>query len=286
MPELPEVETIKNELLPYVMGRTITDVAVFWDKTVRQPSLEEFRSRIKGQKITGLSRRGKYLIFSLSGGEVLVLHLRMTGSLLVKPVSSDPDKFDRAIIYLDGDTALHFRDPRKMGRIWLAADANTVLPELGPEPLSPEFTAEVLRQRLSQRSAPIKAILIDQEFIAGIGNMYADEALFAARIHPLRPANSLSRAEVNRLYRAIQRILCAAIVNKGASVENYYRPSGELGTAHYQFQVAHRLGGERCPVCGTPIERIAVRNRGTYFCPKCQPLMIGKQEKGVKDEHR
>lgn len=271
MPELPEVETIKNELLPYVIGRNISDVAVLSDKTVGQPSVAEFRCRLIGQRILGLTRRGKYLIFNLSGGETLIIHLRMTGSLLLKPNSAAPDKFDRAVIYLDGKNALHFRDPRKMGRMWLAADAGCVINKLGPEPLVADFTPEILRGRLSKRSAPIKAVLIDQDFVAGIGNMYADEALFAARIHPLRPGNRLSPEEVDKLYRAIQRILWTAIENKGASVESYFRPGGELGTAHYQFQVAHRLGGECCPVCGTPIERIAVRNRGTYFCPKCQP---------------
>ena len=270
MPELPEVETIRSELLPYGVGRQISAVTLFWDGIVRQPSVAEFRSRLVGQRITGLSRRAKYLIFNLSGGGVLIIHLRMTGSLLLKSSSSEPDKFIRAIIYLGGDTTIHFRDPRKFGRMWLAEDAASVLPELGPEPLVADFTPQILAQRLGKRSAPIKALLFDQSFIAGIGNMYADEALFAAKIHPLRSGKSLSREEVERLYRAMQQVLRAAINDKGASVENYFRPGGELGTAHFQFQVAHRLSGEFCPVCGTPIERIPVRNRGTYFCPRCQ----------------
>ena len=271
MPELPEVETIRRELLPHVVGRNITGITLFWDGIVRQPPVERFRSYLIGQKITGIARRGKYLFFSLSGGKVLVIHLKMTGSLLLKPALSEPEKFIRAILHLDKETELHFRDPRKFGAMWLMGDTNSIVGELGPEPLETGFTPQVLAQRLAKRTAQIKALLCDQTFIAGIGNMYADEALFAARIHPLRSAGCLSQDEVERLHRAIQQVLWSAIGNKGASVDTYFRPDGTPGTAHFQFQVAHRLSGELCPVCGTPIERILVRNRGTYFCPKCQP---------------
>jgi formamidopyrimidine-DNA glycosylase len=270
MPELPEVETVKNELMPHVIGQCITGVTLFWEGIVRQPSVEEFRSRLIGQRIVGLSRRGKYLIFSLTSDEVLVMHLKMTGSLLLKPVSAQTERFIRAIVHLD-DASLYFRDPRKFGRIWLVADAADVTGRLGPDPLEADFTPEILAQRLSDRSAPIKAVLCDQSFIAGIGNMYADEALFAAKIHPLRAGKSLTKDEVERLYGAMQRVLRAAIGEKGASVDTYFRPSGEIGTAHFHFRVAHRLGGKLCSVCGTPIERIPIRNRGSYFCPKCQP---------------
>jgi formamidopyrimidine-DNA glycosylase len=272
MPELPEVETIKNELDPHVVGRVINGVTLFWGGIVRQPTANEFLSRIRGRRILGLARRGKYLIFNLDGGEALIVHLKMTGSLLLKPDSSEADRFIRAIIHLDGGTELYFRDPRKFGVMWLTGDVSSVVGELGPEPLVADFTPEVLAQRLKNRSAPIKALLCDQSVIAGIGNMYADEALFAAKIHPLRLGRSLSRDEVERLHSAIQKVLWAAIGNKGASVDSYIRPGGELGTAHYEFQVAHRLGGELCPLCGSPIERIPVRNRGTYFCPGCQPI--------------
>jgi len=270
MPELPEVETIKNELMPHILGRQVTGITLFWDGIVRQPSVEEFRSRLSGQRITGVTRRGKYVIFSLTSNEVLIIHLKMSGSLLLKPASTEPDKFVRAMLYLDGETGLHFRDPRKFGAMWLAKDKNEIVGKLGPEPLEDSFTPQVLAQRLNNRTAPIKALLCDQSFIAGIGNMYADEALFTARIHPLRLGGSLSRDEIERLHSAIKQVLWAAIGNKGASIVNYYRPSGELGTAHFEFRVAHRRG-ETCPVCGTPIKRIVVRNRGTYFCPKCQP---------------
>lgn len=271
MPELPEVETIKNELIPHILGRRVDGVTLFWEGIVQRPSVEEFYSRFIGQEITGLTRRGKYLIFSLTSGEVFVIHLRMTGSLLVSQNSSDLPQYTRAIVHLDSDTNILFRDPRKFGIMWLVENADFITTKLGPEPLEAEFTPHLLSQRLRNRIAPLKALLLDQAFVAGIGNMYADEALFFAGIHPLRPGGSLSLAEVERLHRAIQRVLCAAISNKGASVENYFRPDGTLGTAHFQFQVAHRLSGKLCSVCGTPIERITVRNRGTYFCPHCQP---------------
>jgi len=155
--------------------------------------------------------------------------------------------------------------------MWLVENTDAIVGKLGPEPLESNFTPQVLAQRLNNRTAPIKALLCDQKAIAGIGNMYADEALFAAKIYPLRSGKSLSPEEVERLHRAIQQLLWAAIDNKGASVENYFRPDGTLGTAHFQFQVAHRLSGKSCPVCGTPIERKPIRNRGSYFCPCCQP---------------
>jgi len=267
MPELPEVETIKNELLPYVVGHRISGVTLFWDGIVRRPSVNEFCSHLVGQRIVGLARRGKYLIFSLTSSEVLIIHLKMTGSLLLKP----PDKFIRAILYLDKESGLYFRDPRKLGVMWLVEDASSVIGKLGPEPLEADFTPQLLAQRLNNRIAPIKAILCDQSFIAGIGNMYADEALFAARIHPKRSGKSLSKDEITRLHRSIQQVLWSAINDKGASVDTYFRPGGEVGTAHFQFQVAHRLSGKFCPVCGTAIERLPIRNRGSYFCPKCQP---------------
>jgi len=265
MPELPEVETIKNELAPHIIGHTITDVTLFDEKLVRQPSVAEFCSRLVGQRITNVSRRGKYLIIDLASGEALIIHLKMTGSLLLKP----PDRFARAIIQLDGGTKLYFRDPRKFGAMWLVADKNTIINKLGPEPLAAGFTAKVLAKTLSGRMAPIKALLCDQGLVVGIGNMYADEALFLARIHPLRSGKSLSAEEIERLHRAIRQVLATAINNKGASVDTYFRPDGQLGTAHFEFKVAHGRG-KNCPNCGTLLERLSIRNRGSYFCPKCQ----------------
>jgi len=257
--------------MPHIIGRTLTGVTLFWDGIVRQPSVADFCSRLIGQKITGLARNGKYIIVSLTGDDLLIIHLKMSGSLLISRDSSAPPKYTRAIIHLNRGTNIFFRDPRKFGAMWLVGDKNTIVGKLGPEPLEDNFTPQVLAQRLKNRTAPIKALLYDQSFIAGIGNMYADEALFAAKIHPLKPAGSLSPDEVERLHSAIQQVLWSAIGNKGASVDTYFRPDGTLGTAHSEFKVAH-CGGKRCPNCGTPIERIAVRNRGTYFCPKCQML--------------
>jgi len=270
MPELPEVETIKNELIPHVVGRRIAGVSLLWNRTVRQPTAQDFCLRLIEQEIKEVTRRGKYLIFNLTSGETLIIHLKMSGSLLLKSASAEPDKFTRAIIYLDDENALFFRDPRKFGAMWLVEDTNTIVGKLGPEPLEAGFTPQMLAQLLGNRTAPIKALLCDQGFVAGIGNMYADEALFAAGIHPLRQGKSLSRDEIDRLHRAIQQVLRVAISNKGASVNTYFRPGGEQGTAHSEFKVAH-CGGKPCPACGIPVQRIPIRNRGSYFCPICQP---------------
>jgi formamidopyrimidine-DNA glycosylase len=267
MPELPEVETIKNELLPHVLDRTITGVELFWERIVRRPPIEEFLALVIGQRITRLFRRGKYLFFHLSGRHVLVMHMKMTGSLLVNPTDV---RFTRAILHLDNGVDIHFWDPRKFGVMWLEDDESLVTGRLGPEPLDEMFTPEMLTNVLRNRTAPIKPILLDQTIIAGIGNMYADESLFEAKIHPLRQAGSLSPEEIRRLHSSIRRVLQRALIKKGASVRNYIRPDGTPGTAHDEFSVAHGTG-KTCPHCGAHIERIIVRGRGTYLCPKCQP---------------
>ena len=267
MPELPEVETIKNELSPHIIGRRFTKVAIYDTKPVRQPSPEEFGRKLVGHKINSLERRGKYLIFHLSNGKALIMHFRMSGALLLNP--AQPDRYARVIFYLDNNDQLVFTDRRRLGALWLVENKQAIIGKLGPEPLVPEFTTNTLAERLAKRQAPIKAVLLDQSVLAGIGNMYADEALFAARIHPMRKANSLSPKEIRNLHRTIVDVLRSAIDNKGASVDTYKRPDGELGTAHSNFRVAHR-GGETCPICYTPIQRLAIRNRGSYFCPNCQ----------------
>ncbi len=272
MPELPEVETIKNDLRPEVEGRRFTDVSIFWPRMVLQPSVEELRQRLAGQVIREVARRGKYLIFRLSGGESLILHMRMTGSLLLKrdnDAAAEPNQYVRAIFTLDNGLKLLFCDRRKLGTVALARDERALDDKLGPEPFNTSFTPKTLRERLSNRKAPIKAMLCDQKLVAGIGNMYADEALFLANIHPLRIASSLSQGEVKRLHQAIRDVLNRAISNAGATFSDYRRPSGEQGKQQYAFYVAHR-GGQTCKVCATPIERIPIRNRGTYFCPGCQ----------------
>ena len=272
MPELPEVETIKNELAPWVVGQSFTQVTILDTELVCGGSAEEVRRGLIGQKVESLGRRGKYLIFHLSNGRSLIIHLRMTGSLLLNP--KEVERYARAVFHLSNGHRLVFRDRRRLGLIWLVDDADTVVGKLGPEPLDENFTPGILGQRLSRRRIPVKAALLDQGIVAGIGNMYADEALFAARIHPLRKADALSPAEVRALHNCIRRVLEAAISSKGASVDTYVRPEGELGTADFDFKVAHR-GGEPCPICGSTIERLPVQSRGTCFCPRCQPFGSG-----------
>jgi len=273
MPELPEVETIRNELAPWVVGQSFTKITITDARLVCGCSTREVRRGLIGQKIQSLERRGKYLIFHLSNGRSMIIHLRMTGSLLLNPEGTD--RYARAVFHLANGHRFVFNDRRRLGVLWLVDDADTVVGKLGPEPLHKRFTARILEQRLSRHHIPMKAALLDQCIVAGIGNMYADEALFAARIHPLRKTDDLSSAEVRTLHDCIRRILRVAIGSKGASVDTYVRPEGELGTAHFDFKIAHK-GGEPCPVCGCPIERIPVQNRGTYFCPRCQPLSPGR----------
>ncbi|HEX9897350.1 MAG TPA: DNA-formamidopyrimidine glycosylase [Dehalococcoidales bacterium] len=268
MPELPEVETVKNELAPHVIGHTITNITPVWAGIVKEIPVEEFAGRVTGQKITTLSRHGKYLLFHLSSGDKLVVHLKMTGSLILG--ASEPPQYTRAIIHLDNGQNIYFRDPRKFGVLKLIKDVSEVESKLGPEPFDRDFTVKVFAERLKNRTSPIKALLLDQKFLAGVGNMYADEALFAARIHPARISGSLTTEEIARLHRAIRQVLKAGINNRGASIVTYYHPDGSTGTAHFQFNVAHGMR-ETCKVCGTRIKRIVVRGRGTYYCPKCQP---------------
>ncbi len=269
MPELPEVETVKNELSPKVLGKRITNITLNWDGIVKAPSISQFRHQLVGQIITEIFRRGKYLFFRLSNDQLLIIHLKMTGSLLFQPLANDHDRFIRAIIHLDDGTGIYFRDPRKFGVLRLTNDTTHITRKLGPEPLASGFTPQVLLKRLTKRRASIKSLLLDQKFVAGIGNMYADEILFTSKIHPLRVGNNLTHGEILRLHQAVQQVLQAGISNKGASERSYFLPSGAKGTAHFHFQVAHRRN-QACPVCGTLIQRLVVRNRGTYFCPKCQ----------------
>ena len=269
MPELPEVETIKNEISPKLIGRHIKEIILLWDGIVKLPSVEEFKTKLTGRKIRDLNRRGKYLLVGLNYADTLIIHLKMSGSLLIASENTEVPKYTRAILKLDDGNVVYFRDPRKFGRMWLVGDIDTVVGKLGPEALSRELSPKRLAEIMSKRKAPIKALLCDQGLIAGIGNLYADEALFEAKIHPMRTGESLTQDEIIGLHKAIREVLLAGIKNKGASIVNYYRPDGTTGTAHCEFRVAHRKG-ETCFVCGTPIQRIVVRGRGTYFCPKCQ----------------
>ena len=264
MPELPEVETIKNELAPKITGRRFLRAEVLYPRAVRYPSPEAFCQGLARKRVLGLERRGKYLVFSLEGRKSLIIHLRMTGVLLW---DGEEDKYTSARFFLDGGSRLVFRDRRRLGALYLVEDPGQVLGRLGPEALA--LTTQGLASALKGRRAPLKALLLDQGFLAGLGNMYADEALFEARLHPLRPGGSLSPEEIARLHRAIEKVLRAGIAARGASVDTYRRPDGSGGWAHQTFAVAH-LGGRPCPRCGTPIQRLVVRNRGSYFCPNCQ----------------
>jgi len=269
MPELPEVETVKNEIKPHLVGRCIKEVVIFWEKVVREPSVRDFVSRLTGRKIRDVNRRGKYLLVGLNHTDNLVIHMKMTGSLLLCASAAEMPLYTRAILRLDDGNSVYFRDPRKFGRMWLVEDTGSVTRGLGPEALGSELTPEVFAALLAKRKAPLKALLCDQTLIAGVGNLYADESLFLAKLHPLRTGSSLTPEESTRLYHAVREVLLAGIKNKGASIVNYYRPDGSKGTAHTEFRVARRKGGD-CFVCGTPIERMVVRGRGTYFCPECQ----------------
>ena len=272
MPELPEVETIKNDLRPVVEGRFFTSVSIHWSRMVLQPSVEELCQHLPGQKIRGIARKGKYLLFRLANGKTLILHMRMTGSLLLRETDENNNELPQYItaeFRIDNKHNILFRDPRKFGTASLVNDEIELEKKLGPEPLEPTFSIQALADKLTIRKAPIKAILCDQKIVAGIGNMYADEALFSARLHPIRQANELKDNEIANLHQAIREVLRQGIANAGASFSDYQRPNGQRGTQQDYFRVAHR-GGQICYVCSTPIERIPIRNRGTYFCPKCQ----------------
>ncbi|MBE0481090.1 MAG: bifunctional DNA-formamidopyrimidine glycosylase/DNA-(apurinic or apyrimidinic site) lyase [Dehalococcoidia bacterium] len=270
MPELPEVETIKNDLRPRLEGRRITSVSILWPRMVLGSSPEDILLRLTGRTIEEVDRRGKYLVLRLNGGELLLLHMRMTGSLLLRDtLDAGPERYVTAVLGLDNGRELLFCDRRKLGTIALARDESALDGKLGPEPFEPRFTPDVLRERLTRRKGPIKSVLCNQKFIAGIGNMYADEALFLAGIHPKRPAGGLTDAEVAKLHAAIRTVLETGIGNGGATFSDYRRPDGARGEQQNAFYVAHR-GGETCKICSTPIKRIPLNGRGTYFCPACQ----------------
>ncbi len=272
MPELPEVETIRRDLDPRVCGRTITAVRIAPDapRLVQRASPADFARRLVGRRIEAIDRRGKYLLFRLSGGLHLVVHLRMTGALLHRDAHAAADRYVRAVLALDDGTELRFADLRKLGTLRLVEHPGDAVGKLGPEPLSARFTAARLRQAIGKRRAPIKAVLMDQRALAGLGNIYADEALFAARIHPLRRADTLSEAEHRRLHRSIRRVLRQALDNRGASFRDYIDGGGREGSHQFHVKVFRRTG-KPCYLCGAMIERIKLSGRSTHFCPRCQP---------------
>ena len=283
MPELPEVETIVNDLKPLVEGRSIAQVDLLFPRAVERPSPKAFIEAVEGKRIARLRRRGKYILLELDDGSVLAVHLRLTGRLLFN--APRDERHLKAVFYLDGGDRLVFADPRKLGRLYWAPKAEDVVGHLGPEPLDESFTPEVLAQRLNGRRCSIKGLLLDQRAIAGLGNIYTDEALFLAGIHPQRPASSLSWEEIERLHGAIQEVLRQGIERRGTTFSDYRDAFGRQGQNQASLNVFRRAG-KPCPRCGTEIKRIRVAGRGTYFCPVCQPLTPYKalspsaQEKG------
>jgi formamidopyrimidine-DNA glycosylase len=270
MPELPEVEYVARQLRAEVPGRRIERVDVLWSRTVEPVDAREFEVRVTGQRIERIDRRGKHLLISLDSGDMLVVHRRMTGNLIFAR-SPDEALYVRVIFTLDDGRLLLFTDPRKFGRVLLvsAGETSEALLALGPEPLDPGFTPRILAERLSGTRRPIKAVLLDQTVVAGLGNIYADEALFRARIHPLRPAASLTRREVAALRDAIVETLLDGIEHGGTTFGRHRDIYNEAGRNLEHLRV-YRRTGEPCPRCGTPITRITVAQRGTHFCPQCQ----------------
>ncbi len=264
MPELPEVETIARMLKPQLEGRTIRSTCLLWKRTLASPSPRVFTSRIVGQKILSVGRRAKYLHIRLSRDHLFV-HLRMSGDLWVKRTGHQPAKHDRLIINLSGNKSLIFNDTRKFGRVWLTDDPGLVIGALGPEPFDPEFTPRILYSRLQAHRRQIKPLLLDQTFLAGMGNIYTDEALHLSGIHPQTESDKISLKKADKLFHAIRAVLDAGITHNGASIDWVYRG----GDFQNYFRVYGRTG-EPCPVCRTPINRISIGQRGTHFCPKCQ----------------
>lgn len=264
MPELPEVETIARNLRPELADRRILSVGLFWPRTLAAPGADEFQQRMSGQRIETVTRRAKYLHLVLSDGNLLI-HLRMSGDLLLRPSPCAPEPHDRLHLALDSGQTLAFNDTRKFGRVWLVDDAQEVLGSLGPEPLADDFTPDIFLSKLHARRRQLKPLLLDQSFLAGLGNIYSDEALHLAGLHPLRQSDTITGEEARRLFTAIRSVLQAGIENNGASIDWVYRGGGFQN--HFR---AYGRTGQPCPVCATPIERIVVGQRSTHFCPQCQ----------------
>jgi formamidopyrimidine-DNA glycosylase len=274
MPELPEVETIANllrqgtESQPAIIGKKITGARLLWERCLATPTFPEFKQRLIGQEIQKIWRRGKFLCLSLPS-DILLIHLRMSGDLLVEPESAPVLTHHRLILNLEGGVRLAFNDARKFGRVWLVVDPATVFGDLGPEPLDPSFTALDLFHRLQASRRQIKPLLIDQSFVAGVGNIYADETLHHAKLHPLTPSHTLTFSQAERLHHSLRQVLEEGIRRNGTSIDWVYR-----GGDFQNYLRVYQRTGEPCLVCGTPIQKMIVGQRGTHFCPVCQPYPV------------
>ena len=264
LPELPEVETVVRGLRGPLMGRTFTKVTILWPGTVKTPS-RDLEQALPGQRIEAITRRAKYLQFHLSSEQTLLIHLKMSGDLLVEPNAEPVHPHVRAIFGLDNDHQLRFKDMRKFGRIYLVSNPDEVVGNLGPEPLPDDFTVQDFKALFKKRRGRLKPLLLNQEFIAGIGNIYADESCFIAGIDPRRGVDTLSEAELEKLYQAIRQALKAGINHKGASLDAVYR-GGEFQN---HFQVYGRTD-EPCYRCGRAIIRVVLGGRSTHLCTYCQ----------------
>ena len=294
MPELPEVETVARDLQRWVAGARIDDAEVRWERTIRHPlPSERFVAEVRGAAIRSVGRRAKSVLLNLEDGRVMTVALRMTVALIVAAPGTADDPYARVVFRLADGRELRYRDVRKFGRIGLweggglrarratsarrAAEARApyrvgeVFGRHGPEPLASSFSAARLADRLRPRSARLKTLLLDQSFVAGVGNIYADEALWRARLHPLRAADTLTPAEIRRLHRAIRHVLRQGIRNRGASFADYVGADGEPGDNAERLAVYQRTD-EPCLRCGRPIQRIIIGQRSTHFCPRCQRL--------------
>ncbi len=275
MPELPEVETIRLALEPHLVGRRFDRVEIHDPRLVRPFEPGAIAVELEGERVTALERRGKYLIVRFESGRALLIHLRMTGSLRrAEPGSLAGDPYRRAVVRLDDGSDLAYRDVRRFGTWHLVEpqELDSYLAErVGREPLERSFTSRRLAERLEGRRAPIKAALLDQRTVAGLGNIYVDEALWRARVHPKRPAGTLDRDEIARVTRGIREALRAGIARQGASLRDYSTPDGGRGRMQEEFRVYGRAG-EPCFRCGTPIDKIHAAGRGTWYCPSCQQL--------------
>src|SRR5437773_4527796 len=273
MPELPEVESVRRQLAPLLEGRRFERVEVSDPRLTRPADPVAVARSLKGERVAALGRRGKYLIVRFESGRVLLIHLRMTGSLLhARGGMLGDDPYRRAVVRLDDGSDVAYRDVRRFGT-WEVLERGEEEPylaaRLGAEPLGRAFTAVRLGARLANRRAPVKAAILDQRTLAGVGNIYADEALWYARVHPLREARSLDEAETAALHRGLRRALERGIERQGSTLRDYRLPDGESGGMQHEFKVYGR-DGEPCERCGTPIEKIRVAGRGTWYCASCQ----------------